>query len=268
MEGTMQTVTKVTRQRRMGRYNIYLDDEYAFAVDEKILITYNLFKGATLDDAAIEQIKSAEFSQKAYTRALIYATGQMRTSQQVYLKLKEQGYDQQIIKDVISRLKDDHVLDDVTYAETYVDQAKSAGKLGPRGVKFKLQQAGIDQFVIEDALAAYTITDQVDALAERVGQLLEKNARHSTFLAEQKTQQKLLQQGFDQRLIQQAISEHRAIEAPDADQEWENLDRDATIAANRYASFEGWEFKNKLKAAMYRKGYDLNLVDRWLKQRD
>ena len=100
----MQTVTKVTRQRRMGRYNIYLDDEYAFAVDEKILITYNLFKGATLDDAAIEQIKSAEFSQKAYTRALIYATGQMRTSQQVYLKLKEQGYDQQIIKDVISRL--------------------------------------------------------------------------------------------------------------------------------------------------------------------
>lgn len=170
----MQTVTKVTRQRRMGRYNIYLDDEYAFAVDEKILITYNLFKGASLDDAAIEQIKSAEFGQKAYTKALIYATGQMRTNQQVYLKLKEQGYDQQIIKNVISRLKDDHVLDDVTYAETYVDQAKSAGKLGPRGVKFKLQQVGIDQFVIEDALAAYTITDQIDALTERVGHLLEK----------------------------------------------------------------------------------------------
>lgn len=268
MEGTMQTVTKVTRQRRKGRYNVYLDDEYAFAVDEKILISYNLFKGTTLDETAIDEIKTAEFSQKAYTKALLYATGQMRTSQQVSRKLKDQGYDWATIKDVVQRLQNDHVLDDETYAETYVDQAKSAGKLGPRGVKFKLQQAGIDQFVIEDALVAYTIDDQIETLAERVGALLEKNARHSKFLAEQKTQQKLLQQGFDQHLIQQAISEYRENEAFDTDQEWENLDRDATIAADRYASFTGWEFKTKVKAAMYRKGYNLNLVDQWLKQRD
>lgn len=266
MEEVMPTVTKVTQQRRAGRYNIYLDDDYAFAVDEKVLITYNLFKGANLEDADIETIKAAEFKQKAYTQALVYATGQMRTSQQVSQKLSERGYAAHVIQEVVQRLTDDHVINDELYAQTYVDQAISAGKLGPRGVQFKLQQAGIDKFVIEDALVAYDVDDQVAALTVRVANLLEKNSRYSKFMAEQKTQQKLLQQGFDLNLIKQAIQNYRLNETPDEMLEWDNLDRDATIAANRYADYTGWEFKQKVKAMLYRKGYDLNLVDKWLRQ--
>lgn len=268
MEESMPTVTKVTQQRRAGRYNIYLDDEYAFAVDEKVLITYNLFKGTELDEANIETIRAAEFSQKAYTQALVYATGQMRTSKQVSRKLKERGYDNNLIKEVVKRLNDDHVIDDEAYAQTYVDQAKSAGKLGPRGVQFKLQQAGIDQFIIEDALVTYELDDQIAALTTRVASLLEKNVRYSKFMAEQKTQQKLLQQGFDLNLIKQAIQDYRLNETTDEDLEWDNLDRDASIAANRYADYNDWEFKQKVKSALYRKGYDLNLVDKWLRQHD
>lgn len=268
MEGSMPTVTKVTQQRRAGRYNIYLDDEYAFAVDEKVLITYNLFKGTEIDETEIETIKTAEFSQKAYTQALVYATGQMRTSKQVSRKLKERGYETSLIKEVVKRLNDDHVIDDEAYAQTYVDQAKSAGKLGPRGVQFKLQQAGIDQFIIEDALVAYELDDQIAALTTRVASLLEKNARYSKFMAEQKTQQKLIQQGFDLNLIKQAIQDYRLNETTDETLEWDNLDRDASIAANRYADYSGWEFKQKVKSTLYRKGYDLNLVDKWLRQRD
>lgn len=264
----MPTVTKVTQQRRAGRYNIYLDDEYAFAVDEKVLITYNLFKGTELDEVDIETIKKAEFSQKAYTQALVYATGQMRTSKQVSRKLKERGYETSLIKEVVKRLNDDRVIDDEAYAQTYVDQAKSAGKLGPRGVQFKLQQAGIDQFIIEDALVAYEMDDQIAALTTRVASLLEKNARYSKFMAEQKTQQKLIQQGFDLNLIKQAIQDYRLNETTDETLEWDNLDRDASIAANRYADYSGWEFKQKVKSTLYRKGYDLNLVDKWLRQRD
>lgn len=264
----MPTVTKVTQQRRAGRYNIYLDDEYAFAVDEKVLITYNLFKGTELDEVDIETIKKAEFSQKAYTQALVYATGQMRTSKQVSRKLKERGYETSLIKEVVKRLNDDRVIDDEAYAQTYVDQAKSAGKLGPRGVQFKLQQAGIDQFIIEDALVAYEMDDQIAALTTRVASLLEKNARYSKFMAEQKTQQKLIQQGFDLNLIKQAIQDYRLNETTDETLEWDNLDRDASIAANRYADYSGWKFKQKVKSTLYRKGYDLNLVDKWLRQRD
>jgi regulatory protein len=76
----------------------------------------------------------------------------------------------------------------------------------------------------------------------------------------------LLQQGFDLNLIKQAIQNYRSNETPDEMLEWDNLDRDATIAANRYADYTGWEFKQKVKAMLYRKGYDLNLVDKWLRQ--
>ena len=69
----MKKVTKVTRQRKPGRYNVYLDDEFALAVDEKILIKYDLFKGTELEDDALKEIEAAEFEQKAYTKALVYA---------------------------------------------------------------------------------------------------------------------------------------------------------------------------------------------------
>ena len=52
----MKKVTKVTRQRKPGRYNVYLDDEFALAVDEKILIKYNLFKDTELEDEDIKEM--------------------------------------------------------------------------------------------------------------------------------------------------------------------------------------------------------------------
>lgn len=61
-------MTKVTRQRKPGRYNVYLDDEFALAVDEKILIKYNLFKDTELEDEDIKEIEAAEFEQRPIPR--------------------------------------------------------------------------------------------------------------------------------------------------------------------------------------------------------
>ena len=64
------------------------------------------------------------------------------------------------------------------------------------------------------------------------------------------------------------LRSYEAENETDVDQEWENLDRDASSAANRYRQYEGWEFKKRVKAAMFRKGYDLSLVDKWIKQNE
>lgn len=262
----MKKVTKVTRQRKPGRYNVYLDDEFALAVDEKILIKYNLFKDTELEDEDIKEIEAAEFEQKAYTKALVYATGRMRSKMQVIIKLKESEIPGAVIAKVINRLEAANVIDDARFAEEYVRSAIHSGKLGPRGVKTKLQQLGIDKYFIEDALAEYTAEDQIDQLDEKVEKLMIKYHRQSHFMAEQKTKQKLSQLGYDSRLVNQALKAYGASIEEDPDQEWENLNRDASSAVNRYRQYEGWEFKKRLKAALFRKGYDLSIVDKWIKE--
>ncbi|SUP53035.1 Regulatory protein recX [Weissella viridescens] len=60
----MPVVTKVTQQKRPGRYNIYLDDEFAIAVDENILIRFDLFKGTEVSDTMLAEVQAAEYEQK------------------------------------------------------------------------------------------------------------------------------------------------------------------------------------------------------------
>ena len=51
----MATITKISAQKRPGRYNIFLDEQYAFPVSEEVLIKYGLRKGIVLDEAAQDE---------------------------------------------------------------------------------------------------------------------------------------------------------------------------------------------------------------------
>ena len=41
-------ITKIEAQKKKGRYNIYLNDAFAFGVDEATVVKYTLFKGTEL----------------------------------------------------------------------------------------------------------------------------------------------------------------------------------------------------------------------------
>lgn len=261
----MRTITRVAQQKRPGRYNIYLDDDYGFAVDEKILIQFNLFKGTTLDDDQLAEVEAAEYEQRAYQKGLIYATGQLRSSQQVAEKLRQAEFPPHVIERVLARLTQAQVLDDQAFAEGYVAGVMRSGKLGPQGVSFKLKQWGIDQNTILDAMAAYDDATQQENLAQQVERLMAKYSSQALYMTKQKTTQKLLQDGFDQRLIKHALTDYFADHEVDPDEEAEKLDRDAEKVVNRYRQYTGWEFTKRVKQALYRKGYQLDAIDRWLR---
>ena len=59
----MKVITKIGRQKNnQERYNIYLNDEYAFAVDESTLIKFGLMKGKTLEQFDIDEIAYVRFA--------------------------------------------------------------------------------------------------------------------------------------------------------------------------------------------------------------
>ena len=61
----MAIITKVSAQKRQGRYNIFLDQEYAFSVSEKTLAEFVLLKGQELSPQKINEILDYEASAKA-----------------------------------------------------------------------------------------------------------------------------------------------------------------------------------------------------------
>jgi regulatory protein len=69
--GFMPNITKITTQKkRKDRYNIFVDEKYAFSVDEEVLLKFQLKKGMELDDLLLAEIQFHDEIQKAFTDAL------------------------------------------------------------------------------------------------------------------------------------------------------------------------------------------------------
>ena len=94
----MKVITKIGRQKNNPeRYNIYLDETYAFAVDEGTLIKFGLMKGKSLEQFDIDEIVYEDEIAKAFNKALNFLSYQMRSEQEVRKKLLSNEYGEAVV---------------------------------------------------------------------------------------------------------------------------------------------------------------------------
>lgn len=53
----MPQITKITSQKQKGRYNIFIDEQFAFGVTESVLIKFRLAKGLEIDSSLQRDIQ-------------------------------------------------------------------------------------------------------------------------------------------------------------------------------------------------------------------
>ena len=68
----MPIITKVSSQKRPGRYNIFLDGKYAFSASEQTVAEYVLLKGQELTPEKIAEVKQYDADAKATNLASRY----------------------------------------------------------------------------------------------------------------------------------------------------------------------------------------------------
>ena len=152
----MAKISKIEAQKRPGRYNIYLDGKYAFAVAESVLIKYRLMKGMELDQAQLAQISNDDEIAKTYNKMLDYLAHQLRTEHDVYEKMRQLKTPAEDIEPVMQKLRGLHLLDDHEYAASYVRTVMNTELKGPQVIRQKLRQKQIGELDIDSALAQFT----------------------------------------------------------------------------------------------------------------
>ncbi|MDT2237281.1 hypothetical protein P7H19_14695 [Paenibacillus larvae] len=89
----IQRITKVERQKRSKhRYNIYLDEEYAFSVHEDIMIKHRLLKNEEVETSRLQEIMLDEERQSAYLKAIKQIGIRPRSMHEVRQKLGRDGF--------------------------------------------------------------------------------------------------------------------------------------------------------------------------------
>ena len=205
----MPTITDMQIQKRnKSRANVYLDGEFAFALEMLTVMKLGLKIGKQVD---VDTIKQAVFDSEtsvAFGKAVDYLARAMKTTKQMRDYLTKKGYAQEIVDCVIDKLKGYKYLDDETYARLYTEQSK--GHKGERRIKQELLNKGISHAEVDDQVQIDT-QDQLECAMTLAQKYLKNKDRDVKTM--QKLQRFLLYRGFDFDVVNSVIRNFKGASA-------------------------------------------------------
>lgn len=261
-------ITKITQQKRdPERYNIFLDEKYAYSVHETVLVKFGLTKGMTVENWSIDDMVYEDEIRKAFNRALHYLGFRMRSEHEVKQKLLEIGYGEAIILEAIVKLRDLGFLNDETFSKALLETQKRSSGRGPRAIQQELQRKGIDKDLQEEMLATYSEEEQIEVARKVAEKEAAKNRSQSPRQKEQRIQNALLRKGYSYDIIKQALLN---IDLEIDEEEWEDVTTEIGEKAwRRYSTkFSGNDLNNRVKQSMYQKGIPFDRINWFIDKKE
>lgn len=265
----MAIITKITtQQKNQDRYNIFMDygkgEEFAFSVDEDVLIKYQLKKGLELDEFSLMEIHYHDDIRKAYNSAISYLAKRMRSVKEIKDYLLKKEIEEPVIQEVIHKLTDQKYIDDQEYAFLYVRTQINTTDKGPGLIQMELKERGIEQSFIETALEPYTFELQIERTSNISEKFLKKYLKDSKRVLKQKLETLLIKKGYSFNVINTAL---RTIDIDkEAEDELQAIRFQGEKANRKFSQYTGFEYEQKMKQFLFRKGFSMELIDQFLSE--
>lgn len=262
---TEYIITKVQAQKAKNRFNIYINDEYAFPVDDNLLVQNRLIKGRKLSKEEIKELREKGELSKGYQAALHFLNFKMRTEKEIRAYLLDKDY--QSIDPIIQKLKENRLINDTEYAKSYVRTYSTLKLEGPKKIERELSAKGLSKEEILTGLDEYAFDLQIDNARQLAEKVLKRQRNKSTREMIQKVREQLMNKGFESDVIQSALDELDAEQSDD--EEYEALEKQGEKAWTRYArKHKGYDLISRTKAYLYSKGYPRELIDQFIQEKE
>jgi len=158
----MGKITAIRPQRRPGRYNIMVDDTFAIAISEKVLVDLHLTLGKELDEAHLAEAARAEDASKALNAALRLLEVRPRSESEIRTRLDQHGYGKPLIDEIIAKLRGYGFVDDVQFTNAWIESRSRSQPAGVHKLRSELSQKGVAKETIETAISEISDDDQFE----------------------------------------------------------------------------------------------------------
>lgn len=263
----MPKVTKITTQKNnIERYNVYIDqgkgEEFGFGVDEYVLAKFQLRKGQELSSTELTTILHEDTIKKSYNMSLAFLAHRMRSTKEVYTYLIKKELEPEVANAVIAMLNERKYLNDLEFAKAYVNTQVNTTIKGPNLIRQELIEKGISEADISTSLQSFDNEQQLEAAGKYAAKLDQKYKKLAPIMKKQKIQLALNQKGYAHPLINRLFETFELTD--DEDQQLEAIRYQGMKAHRRYQKYEGWEYENKMKQSLYRKGFSMDQIQAFL----
>jgi regulatory protein len=208
-------ITAISVQAKdKNRVNISIDGKYRFSLSVYQLVDMEIKIGNEYNDAELTALEQESQFGKVYTRALEYCLMRPHSAREVkdYLYRKTRptrskigelkpGVSSGITARVFNRLIEKGYIDDIKFAEYWVDNRSLTKGTSLRKIESELRAKGVENTIIQQSLSQ-TERNNIEELQKVIAK---KRARYPD---ERKFMMYLARQGFSYDDIKQALNEN------------------------------------------------------------
>lgn len=147
-------ITKLEVQKKnKNRVNLYLNEEFYCGLSLEAVVKYNLKVGQEIEEQKLEFLQTDSEKEIAQNKAISYISKYQKTEKELKDYLIKKGFDEEIVFEVIKKLKEYSFVDDDIYAKNFIkSKSKRSGK---RKLSFELKKRGIDENLINENIKEY-----------------------------------------------------------------------------------------------------------------
>lgn len=146
-------ITKVQpAAKTAGRYNIYVDGQYSFSLDELQLVQSGLHSGLDIDETELAKLKSESEFGKNYIRAVDLISRRLRSEREIRDYAFRKQWTKTNTERVIERLRQRGYLNDEVFARTFASSRLNSSRYSKKRIKLDLQKKGISSNIIAEVL--------------------------------------------------------------------------------------------------------------------
>lgn len=149
------------QQRAKSRVNIYVDGEFAAALEALTVKACGLEIGTEISKEKLTELEAESEKESALRRAFAYVSRRMRTEHELYAYLTGKGYGGDTVNSVIENLKSYGYVNDEDFIRSYV--ANKSGVRGKRRLRHDLGILGAEESTVNAVLEE--LGDQREAAA-------------------------------------------------------------------------------------------------------
>ena len=196
-------ITGIKQQlKRTDRYSIFVDGKYVFSLSEAALLEHKLATGQELTKEQLGDYKRVSADDKLYNRALRYVAMRPRSRWEVQFYLERKDASPTLIDHILNKLSNIHLLDDRTFAQTYVNDRRLLRPAPRRKIILELKKRRIAEEIIEEVVG-----NEADDESNALQAVIARKRRQTKYQDDTKLMQYLARQGFNYGDIKAALSQ-------------------------------------------------------------
>ncbi len=189
-----------------GKYKIYLEDGNSIMLFEDTIVKSNLLFKKEIDDKMLKDINDIDNVSSLYNKSIKYIGVRVRSEKEIRDYLRRSTNDNNIIDDIISKLKRNNLLNDREFARAFVNDKFKFSSMGPYRIRNELKNNLIDDIIIDECI--YNISD--DEIDTKICKFIDKNIKSSKKKNnfKNKIYNSLMMNGFSSEMILRNLNKY------------------------------------------------------------